>query len=241
MDDYLKEEVFDEGLTRNVTAFSRFFDALSFCHGELLNYSSIARDCGIDSKTVREYFQILVDTLLGVFVEPFSRRRSRAVITRAPKFYLFDVGVAGHLVGRRVERTAGPDFGRALEHFVLMELLAYRSFHERDFPVRFWRTKSGLECDFILGRDGAVAIEVKGSSNVRSAELKAIRAYVDEHRPCVAIVRSAESSEARAQCDERCMRREESGQQRSELHHRPTESLRTARSAVGLPARPERP
>ena len=68
VDDYLKEEVFDEGLTRNVAAFSRFFDALSFCHGELVNYSNIARDCGVDSKTVREYFQILADTLLGVFV-----------------------------------------------------------------------------------------------------------------------------------------------------------------------------
>ena len=194
VDDYLKEEVFDEGLTRNVAAFSRFFDALSFCHGELLNYSSIARDCGIDSKTVREYFQILVDTLLGVFVEPFSRRRSRTVITRAPKFYLFDVGVAGHLAGRRVERTQGPEFGRALKHFVLMELLAYRSYRERDFPVRFWRTKSGLECDFVLGRDGAVAIEVKGSANVRRGEMKAMRAYVEEHRPRVAIVVSNESA-----------------------------------------------
>ena len=188
VDDYLKEEVFDEGLTRNVAAFSRFFDALSFCHGELLNYSNIARDCGIDSKTVREYFQILVDTLLGVFVEPFSRRRSRAVITRSPKFYLFDVGVAGHLAGRRLERAEDPDFGRALEHLVLMELLAYRSYKERDFPVRFWRTKSGLECDFILERDGAVAIEVKGSAQVRPGELKAMRAYMDEYRPRHAIV-----------------------------------------------------
>lgn len=186
--DYLKEEVFDEGLTRNVAAFARFFDALAFCHGELVNYSNVARDCGVDSKTVREYFQILVDTLLGVFVEPFSRRRSRAVITRAPKFYLFDVGVAGHVVGRRVVRAAGLEFGRALEHLVLMELLAWRTYRERDVPVRFWRTKSGLECDFILGRDGAVAIEVKGSANVRAGDVRAIRAYADEHRPRHAIV-----------------------------------------------------
>ena len=188
VDDYLKEEVFDEGLTRNVAAFSRFFDALSSCHGELLNYSNVARDCGVDSKTVREYFQILVDTLAGVFVEPFSRRRSRAVITRAPKFYLFDVGVAGHVTGRRIERAAGPDFGRALEHFVLMELLAYRTYRERDFPVRFWRTKSGLECDFVLGRDGAVAIEVKGGASLRPGDLGAMRAYAEEHRPRHAIV-----------------------------------------------------
>lgn len=186
--DYLKEEVFDEGLTRNVAAFARFFDALAFCHGELVNYSNVARDCGVDSKTVREYFQILVDTLLGVLVEPFSRHRSRAVITRAPKFYLFDVGVAGDVVGRRVVRAAGPEFGRALEHLVLMELLAWRTYREQDVPVRFWRTKSGLECDFILGRDGAVAIEVKGSANVRAGDVRAIRAYADEHRPRHAIV-----------------------------------------------------
>ena len=187
VDDYLKEEVFDEGLTRNVAAFARFFDALAFSHGELLNFSSIARDCAVDSKTVREYFQILVDTLLGVFVEPFARRRARAVITQAPKFYLFDVGVAGHLAGRRVA-SAGPEFGRALEHFVLMEMLAYRSYREVDCPIRFWRTKSGLECDFVLGRDADVAIEVKGASNIGPRDLSGLTAFAQEHRPRRAIV-----------------------------------------------------
>ena len=188
VDDYLKEEVFAEGLTRNAPAFARFFDALGCCHGEMLNYSSIARDCGIDSKTVRQYFRILVDTMVGVLVEPFARRRSRAVITRAPKFYLFDVGVAGHLLGRRVGRASGPGFGRALEHFVLMELLAFRTYEERHLPIRYWRTKSGLECDFVVGSDGGVAIEVKGASRLRPADLRGIRAYVDEHAPEQAVV-----------------------------------------------------
>ena len=188
VDDYLKEEVFDEGLVRNAPAFSRFFDALSFSHGELLNFSNVGRDCGVDSKTVREYFQILVDTLVGTLLEPFSRRRSREVITRAPKFYLFDVGVAGHLMGRHIERPAGPEFGRALEHLVLMELIAYRSYRELDFPLRFWRTKSGLECDFVLGREGEVAIEVKGSTRLHPSDLRSVRAYVDEHSPRKAIV-----------------------------------------------------
>ena len=188
VDDYLKEEVFDEGLVRNTPAFSRFFDALSFSHGELLNSSNIARDCGVDSKTVREYFQILVDTLVGTLLEPFSRRRSREVITRAPKFYLFDVGVAGQLMGRHIERSAGREFGRALEHLVLMELLAYRSYRGLDFPLRFWRTKSGLECDFVLGREGEVAIEVKGSTRLHPSDLRSIRAYVDEHSLRHAIV-----------------------------------------------------
>ena len=199
VDDYLKEEVFDEGLTRNAPAFSRFFEALAFCHGELLNYSSIARDCGVSSKTVSEYFQILVDTLLGVLIEPFNRRRSRAVITSAPRFYLFDVGVANHVAGRRIERAAGADFGRALEHFVLMELVAYRSYSERDFPVRFWRTKSGLECDFVLGRRGEVAIEVKGGASVDRRDLRGLRAFVEEHRPRAAVVVCNESAPRRTE------------------------------------------
>ena len=142
--------------------------------------------------------RILADTLLGAFVEPFSRHRSRAVITRSPKFYLFDVGVAGHVTGRRIARAAGPDFGRALEHFILMELLAWRAYRECDVPVRFWRTKSGLECDFVLGRDGAAAIEVKGSARVRREDLTAMRAYVEEHRPRRAIVVCNEEEPRRA-------------------------------------------
>ncbi len=188
LDDYLKEEVFAEGLTRNAPAFSRFFDALSFSHGELVNYANIARDCGVDAKTVREYFQILVDTLLGVFVEPFARRRSRSILTRTPRFYLFDVGLAGYQAGRRIERPSGPEFGRALEHFILMELLGYRSYREENYPIRFWRTKTGLECDFVLGWDGEVAIEVKGTNNVQPRDLNGIRAYAGEHRPRHAVV-----------------------------------------------------
>ena len=198
VDDYLKEEVFDEGLTRNVAAFARFFDALGFCHGQVLNFSNVARDCGVHAQTVREYFQILVDTLLGVFVEPFSRRRSRAVLVRAPKFYLFDVGVAGHLCGRRVDRAAGPAFGQALEHLVLMELIAYRSYRELDAPVRYWRTKSGLEVDFVVGRDADAAIEVKASQRVRPADLVGIRAFSEEHRPRRAIVVSTDPAPRRS-------------------------------------------
>ena len=188
VDDYLKEEVLEEGLARNAPAFSRFFDALAFSHGELVSYSNFARDCGVSSKTVKEYFQILVDTLLGTYVEPFGRRRSRAIITRAPKFYLFDVGVAGRMAGRRIERAAGPAFGRALEHFVLMEMRAFRSYRELDAPIRFWRTRSGLECDFVIGRKGSVAIEVKAGTNPGGRDLRGIRAFGGEHRPRMAIV-----------------------------------------------------
>ena len=185
--DYLKEEVFDEGLTRNIPAFSRFFDAMGYSHGELTIYANIARDCGVDAKTVKEYYQILIDTLLGTLIEPFKRRKDRNVIIRAGKFYLFDVGVAGAITQRRIPQEKGEQFGKAMEHFILMELLAHRVHSELNYDVNFWRTKSGLEVDFILGH-GQVALEVKGTSRVDKADLRPVKTFVQEYRPASAFV-----------------------------------------------------
>jgi predicted AAA+ superfamily ATPase len=185
--DYLKEEVFAEGLIRNISAFSRFFEALGYSHGELTNYSNIARDCGVDSKTVKEYYQILVDTLLAVRVEPFKKKQNRQVISKAPKYYLFDVGVAGFLTKRRLEEEKGEEFGKAFEHFMLMEINAYRSYNLKTFELNFWRTKSGLEVDFVLDR-GKVAIEVKGTQRVDKNNLKGLFAFKEEYLPKRAIV-----------------------------------------------------
>ena len=180
--DYLKEEVFAEGLTRNIPAFSRFFEAMGYSHGELTNFSNIARECGVDSKTVKEYYQILEDTLLGTMIAPFKRRQSRQVITQTPKFYLFDVGVAGALTNRHLTEERGELFGKAFEHFIFMELRAHRSLSELNYPINFWRTKSGLEADFVLG-GGQVAIEVKGSSRVERSELRPLSAFREEYKP----------------------------------------------------------
>jgi len=194
--DYLKEEVFDEGLTRNVPAFSRFFEAMAFSHGELTNFANIARDCAVDAKTVKEYYQILVDTLLGRWVPPFKRRQDRQVILKAAKFYLFDVGVAGTLADRRLSQERGEAFGKALEHFVLMELLAHASYAGLDYPIHFWRTKSGLEVDFILG-DGEAAIEVKGTSRVDHRDLNGLETFRARYGPKAAIVVCNEKRERR--------------------------------------------
>jgi len=185
--DYLKEEVFNEGLVRNIPAFSRFFDAIGYSHGELTNYSNIARDCGVDAKTVREYYQILVDTLLAIRLEPFKKRQSRNVIISAPKYYLFDVGVSGILTKRHLEDIKGEEFGKAFEHLILMEINAYRSYSESDFDINFWRTKSGLEVDFVLGK-GEVAIEVKGSSRIDGRDMKSLKTFIEEYSPKKAIL-----------------------------------------------------
>lgn len=192
--DYLKEEVFNEGLTRNIPAFSRFFDAMGFTHGELTNYSNIARECGVDSKTVKEYYQILKDTLLGDFVEPFKKRQNRQVITKTSKFYLFDVGVAGAITRRRISQDKGADFGKAFEHFMLMELRAYASYSEQYYDINFWRTKSGLEVDFVLG-GGEVAVEIKGSSRIENRHLRALKAFMEIYSPRTATLVCNENKE----------------------------------------------
>jgi len=192
--DYLKEEVFDEGLTRNISAFSRFFDAMGYSHGELTNYANIARDCGVDAKTVKEYYRILVDTLLGRMVEPFKKRPERQVIGKASKFYLFDVGVAGALTKRHLEEEKGEPFGKALEHFIFMELAAQSSYHDLHYDIHFWRTKSGQEVDFVLG-GGEVAIEVKGSSRVDNRELRSLNVFIEKYAPRQALLVCNEKEE----------------------------------------------
>jgi predicted AAA+ superfamily ATPase len=171
-----------EGLTRNIQAFPRFLDSAGYAHGELTNFSNIARDCGVDAKTIREYYQILVDTLLGRMVEPFKKRQSRQIITKTPKFYLFDVGVAGSLVKRRMLEERGKAFGRAFGHFMFMEIVAHASYKGLDYPIAYWRTKSGLEVDFILG-DGEVAVEVKGQRRIENRDLRPLAAFMEEYRP----------------------------------------------------------
>lgn len=184
--DYLIEEVFQEGLTRNIQAFSRFFDTLGHCQGELINYANIARDCGVDAKTVREYFYILEDTLVGSMLYPYTKRKSREIITQMPKFYLFDVGVGGYLSRRMVLDEKGEQFGRAFEQFIHMELQAYNHYAEKDMDIRYWRTKAGQEVDFVLG--GQVCIEVKGTDMVKPSDLRGIAAFKEECRPSMSIV-----------------------------------------------------
>ncbi len=187
VEDYLTHEIMAEGLVRHLPSFARFLDAMGYSHGELTNFANIARDCGVDAKTVRGYYEILEDTLLGQFVTPFSPKGGRQTISSAAKFYLCDVGVAGYLCGREIRESKGEAFGRAVEHFVLMEIWAHRAYTEKDYTVRFWRTKSGYEVDFILG-DGEVAIEVKGASRVDNSALRSIKAFTEACSPRRAIV-----------------------------------------------------
>jgi len=178
--DYLKEEIAAEGLTRNIPAFSEFLRVAAITSSELLNYTNVGREAGISAKVVRGYFDILEDTYLGFRVAPWRRSRRRRLI-ETEKFYLFDIGVANHLA-RREPRIGSPEFGKSFEHFVLMELMAYRAYRQPDLEIRFWRTAHGQEVDFVLG-DMDLALEIKASKRVHAGDLRGLRVLSEESEP----------------------------------------------------------
>ncbi len=177
--DYLKEEIQAEALTRNLPAFSRFLVSAALTNGMLLNYSNAAREAGVALKTIREYYQILEDTLIGRQLAPWKKSKKRRLIETA-KFYFFDVGVVNALLNYRAIQSRTPEYGRAFEHFILQECWAYRHYSGLDFPIHYWRTASGAEVDLILG-DADVAIEIKAAEQV-TGQTKGLHLFSEESR-----------------------------------------------------------
>lgn len=188
---YLTEEIKNEGLVRNLPGFSRFLDAIPFTACELVNYSNIARDSGVSAKTVKEYFQILTDTLLGYQIDPFTKNIKRNIISSTPKFYLFDVGVLNHLRGEQIESLSNSQAGKYFENYIAQELISYNHIKEKNKKIRFWRTKNGTEIDFIIGH-AEVAIEVKISNKVRKQDLNGLKLFHEDFQNCKLIVVSTE-------------------------------------------------
>ena len=178
--DYLREEIAAEALTRNMPAFGRFLEVAAMTNGELVNYVNIASECGVSAPSVKEYFQILEDTLIGKML-PAYRKRAKKRIIAAPKFYFFDLGIVTHLTRRGKVLRGSELFGKAFEHFIWMELSAHSRYTEKNYPISYWKTSSGIEVDFILG-DHEVAIEVKSSSMVTDRQLKGLRAFREDYQ-----------------------------------------------------------
>lgn len=178
---YLREEVMQESLTRNAGAFARFLEVASFSQGSLVNVMEIARETGIERKTVEEYFQITEDLLLATRLPVFTKQAKRKTVSHL-KFYYFDVGVY------RAIRPKGPFDrteeieGAALESLVLQELQAINSYLRMEYELYFWRTADKLEVDFILyGPKGLIGIEVKRSKKITPHDLKALQAFQSDY------------------------------------------------------------
>jgi predicted AAA+ superfamily ATPase len=173
--DYLKEEVVAEALAQNIPAFREFLRVAAITSSELINYVNIARETGVSHRVVRTYFDILEDTYLGFRIPPWKKSPNRRLII-TEKFYLFDVGVANYLA-RRKPKIGSAEFGKAFEHYVLMELKAYQAYRNPDWPLTFWRTSTGREVDFLFG-DKELAIEIKGSARVHEGDLGGLQALL---------------------------------------------------------------
>ena len=177
--DYLKEEIAEEALVRNLELFSEFLKVASFSDAEIVNFSNIARDCGISASTVKEYFLILEDTLIGNFLPAYKKKPKRR-ITQAPKFYFFDIGVVNYLSKRRNIEQGSELFGKAFENWVYHELKTYNSYNKARYDLSYWRLSTGVEVDFIIN-DMEYAIEVKASNKIHEGHLKNLRELVKDH------------------------------------------------------------
>lgn len=172
---YLQQEIAAEGATRNAPAFSRFLRVAALCNATLVNFTSVANDAQVPRTTVYEYFDILRDTLLLHELPAWKSSVKRKPLVSS-KYYFFDIGVASALQGRRVSRGT-PEFGAAFETWLLHELICHRDYVSGE-PLRYWRSASGFEVDFILGDH--TAIEVKAKESVSAQDLRSLRALAEE-------------------------------------------------------------
>jgi predicted AAA+ superfamily ATPase len=175
---YLKEEIKAEAVTRNVAAFSEFLDIIGRSNGQEINYESFASDLQTSPGTLKNYFQILDDTLIGFRLPGFTETVKRKATARS-KHYLFDLGVAKYLSGRTTIAPKTEEFGDAFEHFIILEMRAYLSYARKSEKMTYWRSTSQMEVDLVVGR--SVAIEIKATENPNSRHLKGLKALAEEN------------------------------------------------------------
>lgn len=176
---YLKEEIKEEALVRNLGSFQRFLEVAALTNGEMINNNNIAQDCGVSATTVSSYFDILEDTLIGYRIPAFRKVMKRRLVG-TPRFYYFDVGVANHLLHRKELTRGTTEYGHAFEHLVVQELYAYLHYRHSEEELTYWRTYTGIEVDAVIG-DARVAIEIKSVEEVMPKHLKGLKAFGEEH------------------------------------------------------------
>ena len=176
---YLREEIVQEQIVRQIDGFRQFLEVAAQTNGKILNYAKVARDANIDDKTVARFFEIARDTLIGFFLEPFSRsvRKRQA---QKPKFYFFDTGVV-RAITKELTVPLLPQsyaFGNAFEHWVILEAIRFNDYLEKDYTLSYLRTKDDLEIDLIIQRPGLpeMLVEIKSSERVGPEDLRHLRA-----------------------------------------------------------------
>ena len=176
---YLKEEIIEEAAVQKVDDFIRFLEVAAISNGEMLNYENVATDCGVSANTVKAYYQILCDTLLG-FEVPAYRKVIKRKLTKSSRFYFFDVGIANYLTGRHHLAPKTPEYGHAFEHLVMQEIVAYLGYKGVEEKLTYWHTYDDIEVDAVIG-DARVAIEIKSADSIQTNHKKGLVEFAKEH------------------------------------------------------------
>ena len=181
---FIKEEIELEAKIRKLDSFIRFLQVAGNENGNILNFSNIGRDVGTNYNTVKDYFQILEDCLIGFFLYPFSRSM-RKRFSKHPKFYFFDCGVVRALTKRlNVELTSlDPDYGRLFEHFVILEIVKLNSYLKLDLELSYYRTDSGIEVDLIIETPARklIALEIKSTGEPKPTHVTSLNAFKKDY------------------------------------------------------------
>lgn len=179
LDVYLSEEIKAEALVRNIKSFNRFLTVAAMTNGEMVNYNNIASDCMVSANTIKEYYSILEDTLVGYLIPAYTGTQKRRLV-QAPRFYMFDVGLTNHLLKRKNIEEGTTEYGHAFEHLIIQELIAYISYSHNENKLSYWRTYNGVEVDAIIG-DARIAIEIKSTREVQKRHLKNLRTFAKDY------------------------------------------------------------
>src|SRR3990172_4285306 len=178
---YIREEVQMEGLIRNIGNFSRFLESISFSHASLLTIINVARDCEVERKVVDGFISVLEDLLLGFRVEVFTRKSRRKLVAHS-KFYFCDTGVYRSIRPKGALERPEEIEGAALEGLIAQHMRAWIAYYGQGHTLNYWRTRSGVEVDFIVyGPSGIYAVEVKNSSRVRPEDLRSLKAFAEDY------------------------------------------------------------
>lgn len=186
VDVYLKEEIQEEALARNLTGFHRFLEIAALTNGEIVNYANIASECGVSAQTIKSYFRILEDTLVGYMIPAYTKVMKRRLV-QAPRFYFFDVGLTNHLLHRDALLRGTPEYGHAFEHFIIMELIAYIGYNHKEEQLSYWRTHTGVEVDVVIG-NAKLAIEIKSADEIAKRHMKGLKSFGDDYPDCRKII-----------------------------------------------------
>jgi len=177
---YLREEIVLEQIIRNIDPFRDFLEVAAQTNGEIINYSKISKDLGVDDKTVKNYFEILEDTLIGFQLKPFHRsirKRQR----ESSKFYYFDLGVKRALEMKLTVpiSTGTSEYGKAFEHMIILEVIRLNDYSHKDYRFSYLRTKDDAEIDLIIERPGKkeLLVEIKSTNKIDESHTKTIARF----------------------------------------------------------------